>query len=87
MKKFCNDGTTNTGLVDYNNLVGAKVIVNSSIMNNGFFKETGKNLKTIKDIIFRISLDGKTFSRVILEEYPELVFTLKDLTICQLSKE
>ncbi len=86
MRKFCDDATS-TGLVEYNNLVGAKVAIRGSIMNNGFFKETGKDLKTIKEIIFRVGLDGKTFSRVLLEECPGLVFTLKELTICQLSGE
>lgn len=36
---------------------------------------------TIKDIIFRVSMDGKTISVVILEENPDIFFTWKDLEV------
>ena len=63
-------------------LIGARVKISSMPVTNfaggGFDTETPC---TIKDIYFRVSLDGKTITIIELEEFPGYFFTWKDLEI------
>lgn len=74
-----------SGIWEYEQLVGAKVRVKSMPVSNFFGCFSGVNdLLTIKDIYFRISLDGKTVSVIELTEYPGKIFTWKDLEVVEL---
>ena len=69
-----------SGIWEYEQLIGAKVKVSSLPVSNffGCFSGGGSNdLLTIKDIYFRISLDGKTITVIELTEYPGKIFTWK----------
>lgn len=71
---------------NYYQLIGAKVRISSLPISN-FFKCFSSNTDyfTIKDIYFRISLDGKTITIIELEEYPDKFFTWKDLEIIEIN--
>ena len=61
-----------SGIWEYEQLIGAKVKVSSLPVSNffGCFSGGGSNdLLTIKDIYFRISLDGKTITVIELTQY------------------
>lgn len=62
-------------------IIGAHVKVKSMPVSN--FKKgfDADQVFTIKDIIFRISMDGKAISVIILEECPDMYFTWKDLEV------
>lgn len=65
----------------YEELIGARVKISSMPVSNfskGF--DCGQ-ICTIKDIVFRISNEGKTITVIILEEFPSFVFTWKDLEV------
>lgn len=63
-------------------LIGARVNISSMPVTNFVGKEFSSGVTcTIKDIYFRVSLDGKTITIVELEEYPGYFFTWKDLEI------
>lgn len=77
-----------SGIWEYNQLIGAKVKVNSLPISNffGCFSGCGSNdLLTIKDIYIRISLDGKAITVIELVEYPGKIFTWKDLEVVELN--
>lgn len=75
-----------SGIWEYEQLIGAKVKVNSLPISNffGCFSGRCKDLLTIKDIYIRISLDGKAITVIELVEYPGKIFTWKDLEIIEL---
>jgi len=65
----------------YEDLINARVKVSSmpvANFNKGFDAD---QLFTIKDIYFRISVDGKTISVIELNELPGQIFTWKDLEV------
>ena len=74
-----------SGNWDYEKLIGAKVSVKSLPVSNFFGCFDGSGNKTIKDIYFRISIDGKAMTIIELEEYPDKIFTWRDLEIIELS--
>lgn len=74
-----------SGNWDYEQLIGAKVSVKSLPVSNFFSCFDGGGEKTIKDIYFRISIDGKTITIIELEEYPGKIFTWRDLEVVELS--
>lgn len=74
----CNRETDPAGTWSYNDLLGSVVRIKS--VSPGMKVEADK-LCTIEDIVFRVSLDGKTITKVILAEYPEYYFTWKDLEV------
>lgn len=75
-----------SGVWEYEQLIGAKVKVKSMPISNFFGCFSGVNeLLTIKDIFFRISLDGKTITVIELVEYPGKIFTWKDLEVVELN--
>lgn len=92
MKGFCKDNKRlikfdeASGLIDYTQLLGAKVRVKQI---SGVTQWIGKKniLYTIQDIKFRILLDGKCYALVTLAECPENVFLLKDIEIESLNNE
>lgn len=74
-----------SGIWEYSQMIGAKVKVKSMPVSNFFGCFSGVNeLLTIKDVYFRISLDGKTITVIELVEYPGKIFTWKDLEIVEL---
>lgn len=75
-----------SGVWEYDQLLGAKVILKSMPVSNFFGTMCSASDKlTIKDICFRISLDGKTITVIELEEYPGKIFTWKDLEIVEIN--
>lgn len=75
-----------SGIWDYDQLLGAKVIVKSMPISNFFGSMCSASDKlTIKDIYFRISLDGKAITVLELNEYPGKIFTWKDLEVVELN--
>jgi hypothetical protein len=69
------------GIWSYDNLIGAKVrIVSTTIGNFNQFSAIEDDY-TIKDIYFRVSVDGKTITLVELEGLEDQYFTFKDLEI------
>ena len=74
-----------SGNWEYEKLIGAKVSVKSLPVSNFFGCFDGSGYKTIKNIYFRISIDGKTITVIELEEYPDKIFTWRDLEVIELS--
>ena len=74
-----------SGSWNYEQMIGAKVRVKSVGVNNLFSCLNSQDLSTIKDIIFRISMDGKVIPMVELSEYPNKVFIWRDLEVVELS--
>lgn len=74
----CNRETDPAGTWSYNDMIGSVVRIKS--VPPGTPVEAEK-LCTISDIVFRVSLDGKTITKIILQEYPDYVFTWKDLEV------
>lgn len=73
-----------SGLWEYWQLVGAKVYVKSMPTSNFFRCADADEPKTIKDVYFRITTDGKTVTVIELEEYPGKIFTWRDLSVVEL---
>ena len=92
MKGFCKDNKRlikfdeASGLIDYTQLLGAKVRVKQI---SGVTQWIGRKniLYTIQDVKFRILLDGKCYALVTLAECPENTFLLKDIEIESLNEE
>ena len=70
-----------SGVWEYYQLIGAKVYIKSTPVSNFFNLQNASSTATIKDIYFRITVDGKTITIIELKEYPGRVFTWKDLMI------
>lgn len=94
MKGFCKDDerrikrTEIAGDIDIENIIGAKVYVKSVSGQNGWrWTEREKSLFTISGISFRVSIDGKCFTLVELEEFKDRMFTLKDLEFVELYEQ
>lgn len=91
-KSFCNDDERrisrdeSSAVIEYENLIGAKVKVKSASMQNGFHQIKDINqLFTVSDIGFRISIDGKCHTIISLAEITDRTFTLKDIEIVVLN--
>jgi len=77
-----------TGVYTKDEMIGAKVQVKSLSLQNGQeWKHKSTENFTIKDIAFRISLDGKCFAIITLEEVNDRVFTWKDLEVVEINEE
>lgn len=75
-----------SGTWDYIQLLGAKVRINSLPISNFFGTMCSVSDEfTVKDIYFRISLDGKVITLVELVEYPGKFFTWKDLDVIEVN--
>lgn len=75
-----------SGVWEYDQLLGAKVRLKSMPISNFFSCQGGvSEVFTIKDITFRISLDGKTITIIELSEMPGKVFTWKDLEVIDIA--
>lgn len=75
------------GIWTASDLVGAHVKVMSMPATNFFQIQDADKVCTIKDINFRISLDGKAITTIELKEFPGKVFTWKDLCVIGLVQE
>lgn len=89
MKSICNKTrvTDPAGIWDYKNLIGAQVRISSSgvsNMNISFAFDASK-IRTIEDIYFRVTTDGKTITIIRLQDMPDCIFTWKDLEVLNLS--
>ena len=92
MKGFCKDNKRlikfdeASGLIDYTQLLGAKVRVKQI---SGVTQWLGRRntLYTIQEVKFRILLDGKCYALVTLAECPENTFLLKDIEIESLNEK
>jgi hypothetical protein len=69
------------GTWGYEELIGAHVVVSSMPVSNFKFGFDSERVYTIEDIYFRVSNDGKAITVVTLKEYPNMIFTWKDLEI------
>lgn len=78
-----------SGIWEYDQLIGAKVVVKSLSVSGNFFNMCtgGRDLFTIEEIYFRISLDGKTITVIKLRELPDKIFTWKDLEVVEINSE
>lgn len=76
-----------SGSWNYEQLIGAKVKVVSTSVNNMFRCFDSSNTLTIKEILFRISTDGKVIPVVILSEIPDKAFIWKDLVVLEVRNE
>lgn len=79
--------TDPAGVWDYSQLIGAQVQISSMPISNlprGGAESLNVNVCTITDIYFKVSVDGKTITIIRLKEFPECVFTWKDLRILNL---
>lgn len=75
-----------SGIWEYEQLLGAKVKLKSLPVSNFFgCMCSDSDTLTIKDIYFRISLDGKTITVLELAEYPGKIFTWKDVEVVDIS--
>ena len=88
MSKFANKRRIKdpSGCWDYVQLIGAKVQIKSLPVSNQFkCFSSGSSIGTIDNIYFRISLDGKTITVIELLEYPDQIFTWRDLQIIEVN--
>ena len=69
------------GVWDTNDLIGAHVTISSMPASNFFTSQDALKICTIKEIYFRVSLDGKAITVIELNEFPGIIFTWKDLKI------
>lgn len=74
-----------SGIWKYEQLLGAKVKIKSLAVSNLFYTFNTSDNCTIKDIHFRVSIDGKTITIVELDQYPGKVFTWRDLEIQEIT--
>lgn len=91
MKGICSNDelrvVDNSGLISISQVIGAKVYIKSITMGNAWnWKDSGKRTYTVKDVGFRISVDGKCFTILTLEECDE-IFTLKDIEFIKLNDD
>lgn len=77
----CNRETDPAGTWYYEDLLGAVVRIKSTSPG---MRVEGDKLCTIEDIVFRVSLDGKTITKITLVEYPNYYFTWKDLEVIKI---
>lgn len=91
-KGLCNDNERRisdqetSGVITLQQMIGAKCYIRSvSAMNGWRWDENaiGKEY-TVKEIGFRISVDGKCFTIVVLDGIDDRIFTLKDLEFVEL---
>lgn len=73
-----------SGSWNYEHIIGAKVRVKSIGVSNLFSSLDNCSLCTVKDVIFRISVDGKVIPIVELNEFPDKVFIWRDLEVVEL---
>lgn len=76
-----------SGNWEYEQLIGAKVRLKSTPVSN-FFQNcafTSEEDHVIKDILFRISIDGKAITIIELNDLPGKFFTWRDLEILELN--
>lgn len=76
-----------SGNWDFLQLIGAKVHVKSVSITNFFCRINSSDLFTIKNIYFRISLDGKAMTIIELAELPDKVFNWRDLEVVELNNK
>ena len=76
-----------SGLWKLENLIGAHVRVSSMPVSNFAALDTDQIFE-VEKVEFRISLDGKAITVVILKGLPDMIFTLKDIMfVCLNVKE
>lgn len=75
--------TSPSGLWDYQSFLGASVRIKSLSVKAGFAYD-GNSIYSIKDIGFRMSSVGKSYSVITLEGLPGKEFVWKDLEILSL---
>ena len=77
-----------SGLWEFENMIGAKVTIKSMPIGNFFKMTSTSKVYTIKNIYFRVSLDGKVITNIELdgEEYEGIYFNWKDLIIQDVNK-
>ena len=94
-KGLCNDNERRisdqetSGVITLQQMIGAKCYIRSvSAMNGWRWDENaiGKEY-TVKEIGFRISVDGKCFTIVVLDGIDDRIFTLKDLELVALGDD
>lgn len=94
-KGLCNDNERRisdqetSGVITLQRMIGAKCYIRSvSAMNGWRWDENaiGKEY-TVKEIGFRISVDGKCFTIVVLDGIDDRIFTLKDLEFVELGDD
>jgi hypothetical protein len=94
-KGLCNDNERRisdqetSGVITLQQMIGAKCYIRSvSAMNGWRWDENaiGKEY-TVKEIGFRISVDGKCFTIVVLDGIDDRIFTLKDLEFVELGDD
>lgn len=79
-------GSIQSGDVDVNKLIGATVKIKSACLTQGKLENASGTYK-ITDLKFRISLDGKAFAILKLENLPQNTFTLRDIELIKLNDE
>lgn len=94
-KGLCNDNERRisdqetSGVITLQQMIGAKCYIRSvSAMNGWRWDENaiGKEY-IVKEIGFRISIDGKCFTIVVLDGIDDRIFTLKDLEFVELGDD
>lgn len=81
----CKRGIPPHGLWSIDNLIGAKVVIISTSIGNFLMGFDANEERTIKDVQFRISIDGKAITLVTLEGLEGKTFTLKDLEFIEMT--
>lgn len=88
---FCDDSERRvgrgeeSGIIEWDSLIGAKVRISSLTMQNGWMlKEPERKEYTVKDIGFRVTVDGKCRTIITLNEVEDRTFSLKDIEIIEL---
>ena len=79
-----------SGVVGLDRIIGAKVIVKSVTMQNGWeWSDEDEKRKeyTVSEVGFRVSIDGKCCTIIALSEIEDRTFTLKDIEFIELNEE
>lgn len=76
-----------SGLWNPEELIGAKVRVRSLPVSSFFGRFESDREYTIGEIWFRVSVDGKALTVIILKEVPGIEVTWKDLEIIELTSK
>jgi len=94
-KGLCNDNERRisdqeiSGVITLQQMIGAKCYIRSVSSLNGWRwdKDAISKEYTVKEVGFRISVDGKCFTIVVLDGIDDRIFTLKDLEFVELADD
>jgi len=77
--------STRSVVIDYAKIVGAKVRIKSTTMQNGWDIEKPSEVYTVSEVGFRVTIDGKCHTILAIKELGNRTFALKDIEFVELN--